>query len=283
MGVKFSNNAATLLTNSVTSSATSLVVDDVSEFPTVGGADYMYLTLSNLTNIEVIKVTAVAGSTLTAVRGQDGTSASAFVAGDACDLRVTAGVLSDALAEMQPLSTLLTNITASYTTAEANKLAAIEASATADQSGSEIKVAYESESDTNAYTDTEKSKLAGAASIGTVLALGQECNMADVLTGKGYAITTTDAAALTAAAGETITLIGLTIGNIHATTASWVTANVVRSGGVDSEIAHRVSIPVNDSLDLLQGKVVLNTGDALWFDAEANTSLEASISYLVQS
>ena len=172
MGVKFSNNAATLLTNSVTSSATSLVVDDVSEFPTVGGADYMYLTLSNLTNIEVIKVTAVAGSTLTAVRGQDGTSASAFAAGDACDLRVTAGVLSDALAEMQPLSTLLTNITASYTTAEANKLAAIEASATADQSGSEIKVAYESESDTNAYTDTEKSKLAGAASIGTVLALG---------------------------------------------------------------------------------------------------------------
>jgi len=107
--------------------------------------------------------------------------------------------------------------------------------------------------------------------------------MADVLTGKGYAITTTDAAALTAAAGETITLIGLTIGNIHATTASWVTANVVRSGGVDSEIAHQVSIPVHDSLDLLQGKVVLNTGDALWFDAEANTSLEASISYLVQS
>ena len=107
--------------------------------------------------------------------------------------------------------------------------------------------------------------------------------MADTLTGKGYAITTTDAAALTAAAGQTITLIGLTIGNIHATAAAWVTANVVRSGGVDSEIAHQVSIPVNDSLDLMQGKIVLNTGDALWLDAEANTSLEASISYLVQT
>ena len=107
--------------------------------------------------------------------------------------------------------------------------------------------------------------------------------MADTLTGKGYAITTTDAAALTAAAGETITLIGLTIGNIHAATASWVTANIVRSGGVDSEIAHQINIPVNDSLDLLQGKVVLNTGDALWLDAENATNLEATISYLVQT
>ena len=107
--------------------------------------------------------------------------------------------------------------------------------------------------------------------------------MADTLTGKGYAITTTDAAALTAASGQTITLIGLTIGNIHASTASWVTANVVRSSGVDSELAHQISIPVNDSLDLLQGKVVLNTADALWLDAENNSNLEASISYLVQT
>ena len=107
--------------------------------------------------------------------------------------------------------------------------------------------------------------------------------MADTLTGKGYAITTTDAAALTAASGQTITLIGLTISNIHASNASWVTANVVRSGGVDSELAHQISIPINDSLDLLQGKVVLNTADALWLDAENNSNLEASITYLVQT
>ena len=107
--------------------------------------------------------------------------------------------------------------------------------------------------------------------------------MAEVLTGKGYAITTTDAAALTAGAGETITLIGITIANIHASTASWVTANVVRSGGVDSELAHQVSIPINDALDILQGKVILNANDALWLDAEANSSLEASLSYLVQT
>jgi|TARA_R110000823_G_scaffold299019_1_gene419686 hypothetical protein len=107
--------------------------------------------------------------------------------------------------------------------------------------------------------------------------------MADVLTGKGYAITTTNAAALTAAGGTIITLIGVTIANIHASDAAWVTADVVRSGGVNSELTHEISVPVNDSLDILQGKVVLNAGDALWLDAEANSKLEASISYLVQS
>ena len=107
--------------------------------------------------------------------------------------------------------------------------------------------------------------------------------MANTLTGKGYAITTSDLTALTAGGSETITLIGVTIANIHATTASWVTANVVRSGGVDSELAHQIDIPINDALDLLQGKVVLNAGDALWLDAENASSLEASLSYLVQT
>lgn len=41
------------------------------------------------------------------------------------------------------------------------KLDGIEASATADQSASEIKTAYESNADTNAFTDAEKTKLTG--------------------------------------------------------------------------------------------------------------------------
>jgi len=43
------------------------------------------------------------------------------------------------------------------------KLDGIETGATADQTGAEIKAAYEGEADTNAYTDAEKSKLAGIA------------------------------------------------------------------------------------------------------------------------
>jgi len=45
--------------------------------------------------------------------------------------------------------------------AEKSKLFGVEENATADQTGAEIKTAYENEADTNAYTDAEKSKLNG--------------------------------------------------------------------------------------------------------------------------
>lgn len=48
-----------------------------------------------------------------------------------------------------------------YSATEKTKLSGIEENATADQTGAEIKAAYEGEADTNAYTDAEKSKLAG--------------------------------------------------------------------------------------------------------------------------
>lgn len=55
----------------------------------------------------------------------------------------------------------------SYPSADATKLAGIETGATADQTGAEIKTAYEGEADTNAYTDAEKTKLAGVATAAT--------------------------------------------------------------------------------------------------------------------
>ena len=48
-----------------------------------------------------------------------------------------------------------------FTTALKTKLDGVEANATADQTGAEIKTAYESEADTNAFTDAEKNKLSG--------------------------------------------------------------------------------------------------------------------------
>lgn len=108
--------------------------------------------------------------------------------------------------------------------------------------------------------------------------------MADVLTGKGYAITNSNAAALTAGGSETITIIGCTIANVHATDACWVTVTVNRTGGgVDTKLCYQISIPVNDSLDILQGKVVLNSSDAIEMQAQATSKLEASLSYLVQT
>lgn len=51
--------------------------------------------------------------------------------------------------------------TNAFTDAEKTKLAGVETGATADQTGAEIKIAYEAEADTNAFTDAEKTKLAG--------------------------------------------------------------------------------------------------------------------------
>ena len=95
MAIKFSNNASALLASNITNSATSITLDDVSEFPNVsGGSDYAILTLANAaaTKIEIIKVTAINTGTkvLTAVRAQDNTTAQAFSSGDICELRLTA-------------------------------------------------------------------------------------------------------------------------------------------------------------------------------------------------
>tara|TARA_R110000765_G_scaffold98947_4_gene185816 strand:+ start:894 stop:3230 length:2337 start_codon:yes stop_codon:yes gene_type:complete len=60
---------------------------------------------------------------------------------------------------VQAFSAILAATTASYTTAEETKLAGIENAATADQTGAQIKAAYEAE--TNAFTDAQFTKLAG--------------------------------------------------------------------------------------------------------------------------
>jgi hypothetical protein len=69
---------------------------------------------------------------------------------------------------VQAHSSVLDSTTASYTTAEETKLSGVEAGATADQSDSEIKTAYENNSDTNAFTDADNSKLAGVEALAEV-------------------------------------------------------------------------------------------------------------------
>jgi len=111
MPVRFSNNASTTLNGAVSSSVTSIVVNDASEFPTLSSGEYTYLTLANAaeTKIEIIKVTAINTSTDTLTvegsgptpsgRGQDGTTAAIFSSGDICELRMTAALLNDAASQ----------------------------------------------------------------------------------------------------------------------------------------------------------------------------------------
>lgn len=98
MAMKFTNNASATLAASISSSSTSITVTtgQGALFPALGSGDYFYATLFDSSNhIEIIKVTARSGDTLTAVRGQDSTTARAFTAADKIELRATAAVLNN--------------------------------------------------------------------------------------------------------------------------------------------------------------------------------------------
>lgn len=98
MGIKFTNNATATLAASITSTSTSLTVTtgQGALFPTLATGDYFYATLTDSSNnLEIVKVTARSGDTLTATRGQESTTARAYAAADKLELRVTAAGLNN--------------------------------------------------------------------------------------------------------------------------------------------------------------------------------------------
>lgn len=98
MAAVYTNNAATNLASSLTAGATSVSVADGSAFPTPTGGAYFYATIEDSShNIEIVKVTARSGNTLTVVRAQDNTTAKAFASGSRLELRLTAIGLNEFL------------------------------------------------------------------------------------------------------------------------------------------------------------------------------------------
>ena len=86
MAVKFSNNAATTLSVGIALGATSFTVASVAGFPVIAASDWTYVSLTN----EVVKVTAISGTTFTCAA-----TASAHVASVTVELRMTAELLND--------------------------------------------------------------------------------------------------------------------------------------------------------------------------------------------
>ena len=90
--VKYANNAVTTLASGITAVATSMTVASATAFPTLAAGEYFYCTLTDAATslvIEIVKVTAVSGTTFTITRAQDGTTASAYLLGDNVQLRLT--------------------------------------------------------------------------------------------------------------------------------------------------------------------------------------------------
>ena len=94
----FANNCNTTLSSSLTNVATTMSVTSATGFPVPTGSQYFYCTLADAatqTTIEIVKVTAVSGTTFTIVRGQDGTSGTAFASGAVVSLRLVSASLND--------------------------------------------------------------------------------------------------------------------------------------------------------------------------------------------
>jgi len=92
MGIKLTNNAATLIPSAVSSTQTALTVSTGSGvlFPTLGAGDYFYATIQDVNNhFEIVKVTARTDDAMTIVRAQEGTLAISFPANSRFELRVT--------------------------------------------------------------------------------------------------------------------------------------------------------------------------------------------------
>ena len=98
MPVILKNNVVSTLASSITPVSTTLVVADGEVFPTLADGEYFYATLIATSGLlEVVKVQARAGNTLSVVRAQEDTSANTFYTGTRVEMRITAQSILDAV------------------------------------------------------------------------------------------------------------------------------------------------------------------------------------------
>lgn len=118
------NNAFTTLNGAITDSGTSIVVTTAADLLLTGNVPFMatLITLDTLDDnphegagetYEIVKVTAVSGSTLTVTRAQEGTTGIAFADGDIIEHRHTAGMwngLADGTLGLNIASLIMTGV-----------------------------------------------------------------------------------------------------------------------------------------------------------------------------
>jgi len=92
MSIVLKNNASDFLAAAIDSSQTSITLQSAASFPSLGANEYFYGTIEDTAGqVEIVKVTARVGNTLTVVRAQEDTTAASFAQGSRFELRVTAG------------------------------------------------------------------------------------------------------------------------------------------------------------------------------------------------
>ena len=92
------NNINTSLTSGITSGATTIPVASTANFPTIPSGWYLPLTIIDPPtpgSFEIVYVTAVSGLNLTVLRGQEGSTAQAWVTNDTIFSETTAGTIKN--------------------------------------------------------------------------------------------------------------------------------------------------------------------------------------------
>lgn len=98
MGITLANNAHTTLAANISSTDTTIYVDDVDSFPALDVGDYFYCTIESTTGTyEIVKVTQINSTNFVVERGQENTIAVPFNIGARVELRLTVQNLTDFL------------------------------------------------------------------------------------------------------------------------------------------------------------------------------------------
>lgn len=86
------NNFTTTLTEDITTVEVDIDVDDATGISALftNGVDIVPITITDGTDIEIVHCTSVASNTITVLRGQEGTTGTAFLIGDTVTNRATA-------------------------------------------------------------------------------------------------------------------------------------------------------------------------------------------------
>jgi hypothetical protein len=103
--------------------------------------------------------------------------------------------------------------------------------------------------------------------------------MAETFQSVQQATTASFVTAYTAPALTTAILIGFSAANTDASAAKDFSLQKVASGGGTTILANEISIPTNDSLNPLQGKLVLEAGDYIQIKG-TDTAIDCTISIL---
>lgn len=177
MALKISNSAYGTLASGITTSDTTIVLSagNGARFPTFGVDDWGYATLVNSANTkEIVKITARSTDTLTVARAQDGTSATAYLAGDRIEMRPCAAAMNDKLDTATASATYATS--ASLTSGLALKLDSSTAATT-----------YAAKAGGNTLTGVQKI----TAQQGGVVALGSTSGAKNIDLSSGSTFTAT--------------------------------------------------------------------------------------------